>query len=317
VHQFPRFDRRYDHGQGEPLRLLADRRRRALRACRTCRDRQPHWGRSRRHPAAPPLLCRRRRVGARLRLPEPRAEERLRPAHRRAQPARSFGGVAHEGDGHDRHRALRRCGHGLSFELSRFRRADALFGRHRPALLYRHRATEARHRPWPQQGEGRSALRPLHLPGAGFLMRRSSKAGRVARAILITVVGAVALPLVAAVLLTRTDAGRAQLVRLVETLASSPLMRLAIGRLDGAVPFDMTVSDVTVADREGVWLTVDRAHLAWRPLSLLSGVVEVTAVEAGRLAVTRPPVPGTEPAAESAGLPRLPVGIIVEQLAVE
>ena len=148
-------------------------------------------------------------------------------------------------------------------------------------------------------------------------MRRSSKAGRVARAILITVVGAVALLAVAAVLLTRTDAGRAQLVRLVETLASSPDMRLAIGRLDGAVPFDMTVSDVTVADREGVWLTVDRAHLAWRPLSLLSGVVEVTAVEAGRLAVTRPPVPGTEPAAESAGLPRLPVGIIVEQLAVE
>ena len=69
----------------------------------------------------------------------------------------------------------------------------------------------------------------------------------------------------------RTDAGRAQLVRLVETLASSPDMRLAIGRLDGPVPFDMTVSDVSVADRDGVWLTLDRARLAWRPLSLLSG----------------------------------------------
>lgn len=148
-------------------------------------------------------------------------------------------------------------------------------------------------------------------------MHRSSKAGRVARAILLTVAGAVILLAVAAVLMLRTDVGRGQLVRLVETLASGPDMRLSIGRLDGALPFDMTVSDVSVADREGVWLTLDRAHLAWRPLSLLSGVVEVNVLEAGRVAVARPPVPGTGPATEGSGPPRLPFGVIVERLAVE
>lgn len=120
--------------------------------------------------------------------------------------------------------------------------------------------------------------------------------------------------------LTRTDTGRATLVGIVESVANSPDLTLAIGRLEGAVPFDMTVRDVRVGDAQGVWLDVDRARLAWRPLSLFGGVLDIEVVEADKVNVVRAPVsaPKTEPeeASSGGGLPQLPFGITLERLAV-
>ncbi|MFC7399200.1 translocation/assembly module TamB domain-containing protein [Chelatococcus sp. GCM10030263] len=135
------------------------------------------------------------------------------------------------------------------------------------------------------------------------------------RVVLTAIAGIIVLVGVGLVVLTRTDFGRAELARMVERLASSEGMTIRIGRLDGALPAEMRVTDVTVADRRGVWLSLDRADLSWHPLSLLSGRLDIRQLALGRLDVARAPESQPAPAAPaepSAGLPRLPVGVAVE-----
>ncbi|MGI6247012.1 MAG: translocation/assembly module TamB domain-containing protein [Pseudochelatococcus sp.] len=137
--------------------------------------------------------------------------------------------------------------------------------------------------------------------------------------LLLRLAGGVAVAAVAGFFfMTRTDTGRAALVEIVEGLAGGPDLSLSIGRLEGAVPFDMTVRDVRVADGQGVWLDIDRARLAWRPLALLSGVLDIAVVEADRVAVARAPVSSgaAEADSSSAGLPQLPFGIRLNELKV-
>jgi translocation and assembly module TamB len=139
------------------------------------------------------------------------------------------------------------------------------------------------------------------------------------RTLLTALAGIVVLVAVGFVVLMRTDLGRAELARFVERLASSDDMTIRIGRLDGALPADITVADVTIADRRGVWLTLDRAELAWHPLSLLGGRLDIRRLAANRLAVARAPESAPQPAAPaepSSGLPQLPFGIAVQQLDV-
>lgn len=120
--------------------------------------------------------------------------------------------------------------------------------------------------------------------------------------------------------LTRTDTGRAALVDIIEGVASGPDLTLAIGRLEGPVPFDMTVRDVRVGDAQGVWLDIDRARLSWRPLALFRSVLDIEVVEADTVTVARAPVSSApaEEAEESSGggLPQLPFGITLERLAI-
>ncbi|MFT0893276.1 translocation/assembly module TamB domain-containing protein [Pseudochelatococcus sp. G4_1912] len=150
----------------------------------------------------------------------------------------------------------------------------------------------------------RSAGRRKRMGVGGMLLRVSA-------GIVVVVAGGF-------VFLTRTDTGRASLVSIIENVASSPDLKLSIGRLEGTVPFDMTIRDMTVADANGVWLDIDRARLAWRPLSLLSGVLDVTLVEADRIGVARAPVSSgpEQPEAPSTGLPQLPFGITLTELKV-
>ncbi|MGP1394556.1 MAG: translocation/assembly module TamB domain-containing protein [Inquilinaceae bacterium] len=131
------------------------------------------------------------------------------------------------------------------------------------------------------------------------------------------------LPLVAVGLVfawIQTDAGQRQAAALVGDLASGPDFGLRVGGISGLVPFDMQVSDVEVADADGVWLTVDHAALAWSPAALLSGTLDVDALTAGTVTVIRPPLPGPEdPVAETEpfGLPELPVGVVVHRLTID
>ncbi|MGV6873731.1 translocation/assembly module TamB domain-containing protein [Pseudochelatococcus sp. B33] len=137
---------------------------------------------------------------------------------------------------------------------------------------------------------------------------------RLAAGILVALVGGF-------LFLTRTDTGRAALVNVIESVVSGPDLTLAIGRLEGPVPFDMTVRDVRVGDAGGVWLDIDRARLSWRPLSLFGGVLDIEVVEADKVTVARAPASsGTDEPEDSdtagGGLPQLPFGITLERLAV-
>ena len=97
-------------------RALHPRRPRRLRLDR----RAPTSTRSRRTAASMPAAAA-RCAATSIRRSAPARP--LRRADRRPQPARRLARGAHQGDRHDRHRALRRCRHGLRVELSRFRRA--------------------------------------------------------------------------------------------------------------------------------------------------------------------------------------------------
>ncbi|NBC96538.1 MAG: hypothetical protein GVY27_09310, partial [Deinococcus-Thermus bacterium] len=127
-----------------------------------------------------------------------------------------------------------------------------------------------------------------------------------------------------ALLALQTAPVQARLTALIEDAASQEGgLGVEIGSLDGTLPVDVTVRDLVLSDPDGAWLTVDRARVAWRPLDLLRGRLTVATVEAGTIAVARAPAlpPGAETEEPGgAGLPQvpqLPVGIVVERLAID
>ena len=233
----------------------------------------------------------------------------LRRADRRPQPLRSFARGPHQGDGHDRHRALRRCRHGVRIEPARFRRARPLRGGSRPALLHGDRADPPRRRGAPRAPEGRPAGRDLHQPRAGLLMRRLS-----ALALAALGLAALALAFFGLDLPVRAQSETTVLGDLISRALSTSSTRVSIGAVDGALSSDATIRNVAIADRDGVWLRLDRARLIWRRAALFSRRLEVDRLEIGKLEVLRRPVSGEEaaPASNEPLLPELPVKIEVK-----
>ncbi len=123
----------------------------------------------------------------------------------------------------------------------------------------------------------------------------------------------------AGVVWLQTGSGKDWLAAQIEAAVSAPGSELAIGTLSGAIPFSPTVSDVTMADDDGVWLTVDRATVRLAPMALFSGIARIEVIEAGRVALLREPLPGPqapEQPAEPFAWPELPVDLELDRLSV-
>ncbi|GLK55384.1 translocation and assembly module TamB [Methylopila capsulata] len=124
-------------------------------------------------------------------------------------------------------------------------------------------------------------------------------------------------------LFARTETGLATIANLAQTYGSSADSKIAIGKIEGSFPDDLTVRDLALADRDGVWLTIDRVRLAWAPLALFSRKVQVEALELGRVDVARAPnLPAStepEPVSDPDAplIPDLPVEIELKRLAVD
>ncbi|WP_246102687.1 translocation/assembly module TamB domain-containing protein [Methylobacterium terricola] len=101
---------------------------------------------------------------------------------------------------------------------------------------------------------------------------------------------------------------------LLSRALSTPTSRVSIGAVDGALSSDATIRDVAIADRNGVWLRLDKARLIWRRTALLSRRLEIDRLEIGRLEVLRRPLPSATPPAQDkeALLPDLPVKVVVK-----
>ncbi|MBY6239666.1 translocation/assembly module TamB domain-containing protein [Methylosinus sp. Sm6] len=123
--------------------------------------------------------------------------------------------------------------------------------------------------------------------------------------------------------------GRSFLADLVSRAASSPGMKIEIGAFEDPLSARPLLRDVSIADAEGVWLTIDHVALAWSPLALFALEANVERFEIGRIAVARrpapspapSPVPGPAPAAaaKSGGgfsVPHLPVRVRLGRLAL-
>ncbi|MBJ6125915.1 translocation/assembly module TamB domain-containing protein [Microvirga splendida] len=109
------------------------------------------------------------------------------------------------------------------------------------------------------------------------------------------------------------------LANLISRLLSTPTTRVSIGSIEGALSSNAVIRDVRIADREGVWLTLDRANLVWSRTALLRGRLQVDELTINRLAIQRRPLPAEEdaPVSDEPILPELPVRVNVDRFALQ
>ncbi len=138
-----------------------------------------------------------------------------------------------------------------------------------------------------------------------------------------TLASLLAVPALAAALWFGAGPGHADeqstLARIISWALSTPENRVTVGAVEGALSSDAVIRNLRIADRDGVWLTLDRAKFSWRRLALLSQRLEIDALEVDRLTLARRPERSETDREQAAGapvLPDLPVKLIVRDLAV-
>ncbi|GIK99414.1 MAG: translocation/assembly module TamB [Alphaproteobacteria bacterium] len=137
------------------------------------------------------------------------------------------------------------------------------------------------------------------------------------------VVGLVCI-VVAALLLLQTAPAKTWLAATLSDVASEASgMTVSIGRIDGAVPTDFTLTSLRLADAEGVWLEAEDLALDWRAVALLGGRVEIDRLAARQVTVHRAPAGAAPelPEDEAAPpfrleIPRLPVALVLRDLSI-
>ncbi len=113
------------------------------------------------------------------------------------------------------------------------------------------------------------------------------------------------------------------LERQIESRLSSEGFEVNVRGFEGALSSRATIAQITIADEEGVWLTVNDAVLDWTRTALLRGRLQVEELSAAEIILPRLPEGGEQPAdvptpeAQPFSLPELPVSINIEQLAIE
>ena len=94
--------------------------------------------------------------------------------------------------------------------------------------------------------------------------------------------------------------------------------KATITGLDGTLPFHLRLARLDLADRDGVWLTVENAAVDLDATALLRGTARIDRISAGHILVARAPLPPTNPApattSETFTLPHLPVALEVGTL---
>lgn len=250
------------------------------------------------HSGFTPLLLRWRRLGAWFRLQHDLADD-VRPDHRRPQPGRGLRRGTDQGYADDWNRAVHRFRYRLQFVSAELQRLCRLRRGHRPALSHTGRPDSPRRR-----DPAESA--PRRQPLGGLCQHRSGLLMRARRIILLTgaalgLAGIMTAGIVAYKMVGGTSDNQQDLLAgLVSRTLSTPATQVHIGAVDGALSSDATIRDVTIADRDGPWLKLDRARLVWRRTALLVGRLEIDRLEIGTLEIRRKPLPSDEPAAEPA-----------------
>ena len=120
----------------------------------------------------------------------------------------------------------------------------------------------------------------------------------------------------------QTGAGRAWLASSISHALSSPDARVSISGISGFVPSRLQIARIEAADRTGVWLEIDDAALELRLRDLLRGQLTVHRLAARSVTVARAPEaePETAPSpsdSEPFSLPRLPVDVAVDAIAID
>lgn len=108
---------------------------------------------------------------------------------------------------------------------------------------------------------------------------------------------------------------RSVFTRFVENTLSTPDRQIRLGNIDGALSSNAKISEITIADHEGIWLRVADVAIVWSRLALLRGKLEIDRLNVGGIDVMRQPLPAEGlPAPESSSfqLPSLPVSVEID-----
>lgn len=129
-----------------------------------------------------------------------------------------------------------------------------------------------------------------------------------------------ALALCAAPALAQDD-DRDFLTAFLEDNLSSAGRQVTITGFTGALSARATIESLTIADDNGIWLTLNGATLDWSRSSLLSGEVRVSDLSANEIILVRLPSPDEDalPTAEATpfSLPELPVSIDIDRISAD
>lgn len=88
----------------------------------------------------------------------------------------------------------------------------------------------------------------------------------------------------------------------------------------GAISSRATIQELTIADDDGIWLTLRDVALQWNRAAVLRGRIDIRELTAGEVIVSRQPVTADAPASLEASapfaLPELPVSLDIGELSV-
>lgn len=84
-----------------------------------------------------------------------------------------------------------------------------------------------------------------------------------------------------------------RLERLIENALSSDGTSVTVRGFRGALSSQATMERMTIADEQGIWLTLENAELDWSRLALLRGRLQVDELSAERLELSRLPASGS------------------------
>ncbi len=162
-----------------------------------------------------------------------------------------------------------------------------------------------------------SSTSPSARPSkAGALRWMGRWAGRVLLALVLLLAAAIA----AGAYLLHSDRGRTFLVDLIEEQVSQPgEFELSVGRLSGSLFGRFALTEVSIADGEGPWLSLQSAEVTWSPTALWDRQVRIHEINVQGLDLARLPAGGAEDqeTADGFSLPQLPVEIDIESLTLD
>lgn len=116
---------------------------------------------------------------------------------------------------------------------------------------------------------------------------------------------------------SQEEEDKGYITELIEDNLSGVSREVSIIGFAGALSSEATIEVLTVADEDGVWLTLEDITLIWNRSALLRGAIDIEEISASRIIVARPPVSensGPSPEAQPFALPELPVSIALDQL---
>ncbi|MEJ6403360.1 translocation/assembly module TamB domain-containing protein [Yoonia sp. 2307UL14-13] len=118
---------------------------------------------------------------------------------------------------------------------------------------------------------------------------------------------------------SQEDEDKGYITSLIEENLSGVSREVNILGFQGALSSEATIEVLTIADEEGVWLSLENITLSWTRSALLRGAIDIQEISAEKIVVSRPPISeetGPSPEAQPFSLPELPVSIDLEQLAI-